>query len=124
MPVHLTNCIVCGQGKFHLIEPYEDDRIKTNYVACLNCGMIVMNPMPTEDELKEYYSDDYWELSEDEVSQALQKQHSRATRLQEYIELNTPSHFLDDVSSICEIGSSFGVTLHQLGVYVNSRGGG
>ena len=123
MPVHLDSCVMCGHGDFYPIEPYESDRIKTNYVACLNCGLVVMNPMPTDDELKEYYSDVYWEGSEDAVNQSLQKQHSRAIRLKEYVELNAPQ-FLKNVSSILEIGSSFGMTLHSLGACVERGGGG
>lgn len=123
MPTNLDNCVVCGHENFCPIEAYESDRIKTNYMACSHCGLVVMNPMPTDDELKEYYSDNYWELSGDAVKQSLQKQQSRAAHLKKYIKLNTRPHFFKDVSSISEIGSSFGVTLHHLGTYVKSIGG-
>ena len=122
MPTYLDNCIICGYDKFNIIEPYNDSRINTNYVACSNCGLVVMNPMPTEDELKEYYRNNYWALSDDMVINHLKKQHSRTLHVLKYVESNLYPHAFKNLSSVLEVGSSFGVTLHEFGAHIEKRG--
>lgn len=48
---------VCGANK-----PIEIG-MKNNYmvVRCSKCGMVYVNPQPTEDELAEFYSKEYWQ---------------------------------------------------------------
>lgn len=52
-------CGLCGSARSRLIARY-DRRLKPlRTVACLGCGLVRCDPMPTEDELQEYYSHRY-----------------------------------------------------------------
>jgi len=49
-------CSNCGSEQFHL---QYDFNVKT-IMECDNCQLMVINPFPTTDELKQVYSDDYF----------------------------------------------------------------
>ena len=117
--VKVLECPVCLGHEFEPIEQYNFDGIKTAYSACSDCGLVLMNPRPTEQSLKEYYSSKYWE--ERDYAQALKKQDLFAKHIISFIN-NYQSGFLKDVSSILEIGSSFGVTLSNFKRYTEELG--
>jgi len=55
-----VNCAVCGSGKHSVLLVTPDVRYKVTakkftLVQCTNCGLIYLNPMPTENEIGNYY---------------------------------------------------------------------
>lgn len=48
----MVDCLICSGDSF-LIKPLE----KTSIFKCISCGLEFANPMPSEEELKEFYTD-------------------------------------------------------------------
>jgi SAM-dependent methyltransferase len=80
-----------------------------------------MNPTPTDAELSRYYGESYWESRR--VAAAIAKQASFTRYIRAFIDSKAPQGFLRDVPSVLEVGSSFGVTLHHLGLANRGLGG-
>lgn len=62
-------CICCGGEKFR--DLYQFESVKKKIAICNYCEMMVLDPMPTVEELKEVYKEDYFsnaKLHEGEVS--------------------------------------------------------
>lgn len=57
MPNRIANCVVCAAaaGSF---EPFASTR-GWQYVRCANCGLVLLDPQPTEAELGHFYNDAY-----------------------------------------------------------------
>ena len=48
-------CNLCGSDKKRILCEYDRRIKKLRTVICLNCGLLRTDPMPTEDELSDYY---------------------------------------------------------------------
>lgn len=62
-------CICCGGNKFRNL--YDFPTVQKKILMCNYCQLMVLDPMPTTDELKEIYKEDYFsnsKLHEGEVS--------------------------------------------------------
>ena len=57
MPKLVTNCVLCG-AKPKQFRPYADVS-GWRYVRCANCGLVFLNPQPTEEELGIFYNHSY-----------------------------------------------------------------
>jgi len=60
----LINCNLCGSSDYELITRNRDrlhrvDNQIFNIVKCRGCGLIFLNPQPTEKEISRYYPDEY-----------------------------------------------------------------
>lgn len=124
MPIAIEECAICGGKYFAQVEKYKPHRggqDLVTYVACDQCGLVFMNPMPTQDELSKYYAGSYWE-SHVAGEAAVKKQRTVADSIIGYLDFHFPG-WLQSRKSILEIGSSFGVTLNSLGKTVSERGG-
>jgi SAM-dependent methyltransferase len=117
MPWIVTRCAVCGGKEFQEVERFA----LGTYVGCRECGLVLMNPTPTDAELSRYYGENYWESRR--VTSAIAKQASFTRYLVEFINSNAPEGFLRSVPSVLEVGSSFGVTLRELGQANKKLGG-
>ena len=54
------SCILCEQKIFKIISRIDSkNNSLLNVVLCRTCGMIQQNPIPSEDEVNEYYSNTY-----------------------------------------------------------------
>ncbi len=57
MPKLVTNCVLCGVTP-EQFRPYADVS-GWRYVCCGNCGLVFLNPQPTEEELGTFYDHSY-----------------------------------------------------------------
>ena len=60
----LIKCNICGSDKFKVLFKNKDRIYKTgekefNITKCENCGLVCINPQPTPEEIKKYYSRNY-----------------------------------------------------------------
>jgi 2-polyprenyl-3-methyl-5-hydroxy-6-metoxy-1,4-benzoquinol methylase len=58
----ISNCIVCGSRKLHYAFSLKKHRI----VHCDDCGLMLVNPQPSDDTIAQIYSSDYFVLSSSE----------------------------------------------------------
>lgn len=121
MPECVDRCVICGCQKFFSVERYKPRQDMLEYVACAQCGLVFMNPRPTEKELAEYYADSFWQ--EGKIGAQIQKQRRIALSIKRYIALKAPALLLRHALFILEVGSSFGVTLSALGNVISEKGG-
>lgn len=56
------NCGLCGADKTTLVTDKTRFNTSCRFVKCSNCGLVYMNPRPTEEELKFFYSNEYRSL--------------------------------------------------------------
>ena len=52
-----TNCNLCGQDEFKVIE---DDEVPFKVLQCKNCSLVFVYPLPDRSELEEHYDDSYY----------------------------------------------------------------
>lgn len=116
----VTSCISCGASKFQPVDKYIFEDFKLGYFYCEQCGLVQMNPRPTESSMLEFYNRQYWDtfLSHDMM---IRKQKKRARAISSNL---VP--FLGEISSekvqVLEIGSSWGVTLKKIGADFKENG--
>lgn len=61
-----NNCIVCEQKRFEIWAKKD----KYTAVKCLNCGLVWINPLPSDDELNQFYTKYYqYRLSETKLTE-------------------------------------------------------
>ena len=139
MPEVVDTCPVCAGRSFSVVEQLPDERLRMTYEACEGCGLVLMNPRPTADELSAYYRQEYWgertsesykqahwaERKATDVAAQRRKQANRATHIGKLLRtmLSNAGHQVAGVRTLLEIGSSFGETLRHLGHLVESEGG-
>jgi 2-polyprenyl-3-methyl-5-hydroxy-6-metoxy-1,4-benzoquinol methylase len=62
-----ANCAICGSKEFFPLLKTKDLTGAVSeeliLVRCSRCGLTYLNPMPTEDKMKQYYSEKYFETS-------------------------------------------------------------
>jgi len=79
------SCLVCGGRKIH----YDFSLGKLRVEECANCGLMRLNPQPTDRELTEIYGPDYFPFSDDPEGQ------SHTSELKSW----TADHYLDLLAS-------------------------
>lgn len=57
MPVEVSDCILCAAPDIEF-RPFERVR-GWNYVRCSSCGLVFLNPRPTDAELEHFYNHSY-----------------------------------------------------------------
>jgi len=57
MPVEVSDCILCAEQASEF-RPFERVR-GWNYVRCSDCGLVFLNPRPTDAELEHFYNHGY-----------------------------------------------------------------
>jgi 2-polyprenyl-3-methyl-5-hydroxy-6-metoxy-1,4-benzoquinol methylase len=84
-------CHVCGGARFYYLFSASDYRV----VRCDDCGLVFLNPQPSDDELARIYSADYFLGSNtEESSQAVREIKQATARL-----------YLAEISRYCGLGS-------------------
>jgi SAM-dependent methyltransferase len=125
MPSALTHCPVC-RSEHHLpIEAFRHPRIEAHYGACVTCGLVAMDPMPTTTELEAYYREHYWAERDTSAETKLARQRRRAEQLHAFLERTTwrssrgcsPGNL-----KILEIGSALGESLVLLRAQLQNTG--
>src|SRR5664279_3474877 len=87
----VKTCHVCGGARFYYLFSASDYRV----VRCDDCGLVFLNPQPSDDELAWIYSADYFLGSNTEKS-------SQAVR---EIKQATARLYLSEISRYCGPGT-------------------
>ena len=61
MPINVT-CHLCGADETELVTNKTRYKTSCTIVRCKKCGLVYMNPRPTEEEVVKFYSEVYREL--------------------------------------------------------------
>ena len=61
----VSNCVVCRSTRFHYVFSVSGHRV----VRCDDCGLLMANPQPSDDELARIYGEDYFLVEKNEVGQ-------------------------------------------------------
>jgi len=91
------SCLVCGGRKIH----YDFSLGKFRVEECTNCGLMRLNPQPTDQELAEIYGPNYFPFSEDAEGQSHTSELKSRTAdhyldlLESYIEAPLTGHLLE-----------------------------
>ncbi|MBX9821869.1 MAG: class I SAM-dependent methyltransferase [Afipia birgiae] len=105
-------CDLCGCLSYELICEHDRRFKKLQTVACLQCGLMRTNPMPTEVEITEYYSNlyrlDYGLTSSKPSRRHLNRSHRQAAYR---MELLGPA--LKPGARVLDFGCGAGVFLHH-----------
>lgn len=113
-------CDVCGTSAAALLQRGVRNRRDVDVYKCSGCGLVRLGPLPTEDELKAYYTDSYREAHEP----GLAPEGAYRTELPEArarVERLRP--LLGPQSSVLELGASSGAFVDSLRPFVKSAVG-
>jgi len=99
MPKLVTNCVLCGV-KPEQFRPYADVS-GWRYVSCANCGLVFLNPQPTEEELGVFYNHSY--------NYDLRRYKDSIPQQQVWLELL--EQFTQHPGNLLEVGCSYGYFL-------------
>lgn len=105
-------CDLCGCTEHTVICEHDRRFKKLKTVACLQCGLMRTDPMPTEAEIADYYSNlyrlDYGLTSSKPSRRHLNRSHRQATSRMKML---TPA--LKPDASVLDFGCGAGVFLHH-----------
>jgi SAM-dependent methyltransferase len=105
--VRLDACTVCGQPLARFDEPIIKG-IAVRYDACASCGLVQMNPRPSEEALEAFYAHAYRANAGDEqLEQTGDAQRRRSAQQRDFLGA-TPRRHLD-------VGCSTGLLLQTIG---------
>ncbi|MBF0541693.1 MAG: class I SAM-dependent methyltransferase [Nitrospirae bacterium] len=118
-----SKCIVCGSERLKHFSRYNTAKetegifIGRRLVRCQSCSHIQIEPMFTEDELDQYYSQSkYW--SEKHSDDRTHKLQSKAFSQIAYIESKTS---LNDIERVLDIGAGYGRFFQELRALLPER---
>lgn len=105
-------CIACGKSNFRHLYTSENSPFRSldqlNYYRCMRCGLVFCYPMPSSEDLDEYYQ----RLERNPKKIAIDRKISKAKKW--YIhDLNYMEHILGKTGKILDIGCSYGAFLKQ-----------
>lgn len=107
-----TPCDLCGCAELEVICERDRRFKKLQTVACIQCGLMRTNPMPTEAEITEYYKSlyrlDYGITSSKPWRQHLNRSHRQAASRMELL-----GPVLTPGSRVLDFGCGAGVFLHH-----------
>lgn len=109
----LSSCVLCGGALAHF-QRARDGEIELNYDGCRTCGLIQMNPRPSEESLDGFYRQEYFQQSGADAPGSLnqravlkQRQQAKADVIKPFVGA-PPARHLD-------IGCSLGILLNTVG---------
>ncbi len=105
----IKNCHLCKHTDSTLFDKREDHGIEINNRICKNCGFVYLSPRMTEEELDQFYKNEYRTLyhgQEEPTPADLNTQQLRADHLLSFVKMEKL-----DISRHLDIGSSSGVLL-------------
>jgi SAM-dependent methyltransferase len=108
-------CPICGStARAHLRDlPYIQDTA-THHFRCEGCGLVYMDPMPTQAWYDRLYGEEFWEVksvsqSQSEIWTNKRQWHKGLARAEKYIDLLRKAVPRASIRSVLEIGASFGL---------------
>lgn len=125
--LRLNACPICGgtaARPFHK-QPY-GEHATIHHHRCSACGLIYMNPVPTQEWYNRLYGDEFWEVKSAQTQQGEIWRNERQwfkglARADKFIDLlrrEAPQH---KAASVLEIGASFGLIGTSIAAAYNGR---
>mgnify|MGYP005838540197 CR=1 FL=1 len=110
----IVNCNCCGSDNFHKVLDIDRFNMGVQTVICNDCGLVFLNPVLSEDELHQFYSQHYRKFYErlETPNDEYIKQNflfEKAELVKEFLE-----DHLKPKSSILDVGASEGIILHSI----------
>jgi len=68
-----VNCNLCGSNEYKLFKEINGYRL----VKCKRCGLVYLNPRPTQQEMKDKYSVHYYIRQEPKTEEEIEKRDKR-----------------------------------------------
>jgi MoaA/NifB/PqqE/SkfB family radical SAM enzyme/2-polyprenyl-3-methyl-5-hydroxy-6-metoxy-1,4-benzoquinol methylase len=112
-------CIVCGSSTFLVLYNEIDDyeynvrHRALKLVRCRNCGLVRLEPLPTDDELASYYTDDYANIF---IAQDPSPLRRAMMNIYNHLFIKSVSHLLPRQADILDVGCAAG---HMMDILSN-----
>lgn len=109
------HCPICGSPeRKHLRDIPYSDTASTHHLRCQACGLVYMDPVPSQDWYDRLYGEEFWEVksvqqADAEVWSNERQWHKGLARAEKYINLLRQAAPEASIKSVLEIGASFGL---------------
>jgi 2-polyprenyl-3-methyl-5-hydroxy-6-metoxy-1,4-benzoquinol methylase len=94
------NCQICGNSYSYTlitkVKKYKELNFESTWVECLNCGSAHIDPYPTEEALKSYYSNGYLEMDFEGTSDQYSNHKLHYSKEYESVVFENYNHSLKD----------------------------
>ncbi|MBU4501907.1 MAG: class I SAM-dependent methyltransferase, partial [Nanoarchaeota archaeon] len=110
MPISV-NCNLCGANETEFVTNKVRYDTKDSIVKCKKCGLVYMNPQPSEKELREYYSKKYRDVYSSNKSP---KETFEDTLPEANWRVNFLGNYFPKPKKVLDIGCSTGSFLYLL----------
>lgn len=119
---NIEHCPLCGSAESQFFAAVDEEERPVEYQICLSCSLVYQSPRMTEEELEQYYSDQYM----------LDHQEARSvTKKELYVQRGRAGEFVDLLKGKVrpgarhlDIGCSAGVLIDELRYQLGSSGQG
>jgi SAM-dependent methyltransferase len=98
-PMEYIHCSLCGLDRTRRLFRRKDARLLVSsqafdVVQCRSCSLVYVNPRPTETEIQQYYTGDFYEASLS-PEQALESNRPRLEAMYRHVQHLSPGRLLD-----------------------------
>jgi 2-polyprenyl-3-methyl-5-hydroxy-6-metoxy-1,4-benzoquinol methylase len=122
MDSNAVRCALCNSDDFKTVSQKTfckgKETKKVTNVVCARCGLVYNNPMPSDQDLKEYYDgiyvEDHCHIQKDDFTAFIQKIETKEKKASENQIIDFVAPFVTPDSSVFDIGCSYGKILLQL----------
>ena len=107
-PMVRVSCNLCGEDDTTLVHNRERFGLAVNTVLCNRCGLLYLNPRPSEENYRRMYESDYRLAvsgTDEWLEQEFRKQQSYTER---WILPFVLRHYSGDIKSLLDVGCSYG----------------
>ncbi|MEX0694999.1 MAG: class I SAM-dependent methyltransferase [Rhodospirillales bacterium] len=108
----IEDCALCGASQHRVVGRRARNGQKLRTVLCLNCGMVYTNPMPTQDEVLNFYRRHYREHYQGRTIPS--KKHIAKTKKGAYNRAEIITPYLPNNAAIVDVGSGGGEFVHEM----------
>ncbi len=106
-------CPVCGSQTGNRVAGFDRRFKRLSTFACGHCGLLFTNPMPTDDELTEYYSS-FYRLDYQGAVDAPSEKHLKKRRVEASVRINSLRSLLKPKSRTLDVGCGSGEFVTEL----------
>lgn len=107
----LEVCDLCGSTQFAVISWMDRYMFNTSYMMCLHCGLVFLNPRPTEEGYSLFYEGIYRKLVGTNHDKLVREETRYAKRLMRFL---SHTRVLKPGMKAIDVGGSLGITASML----------